>query len=148
MQMVRLIYASKISSSFTGNGDIDHILDQSKVNNPELTISGILCYSNDYFLQCLEGSRKNVNQLYHHILKDKRHYDPSILDYKVIAKREFGQWGMTFIPPSKISGEIIQKYSGEIKFNPYTMSGDSCFELLKEIYSFNQQIPCIAQNSQ
>ncbi len=137
MHLIRMIYASKISSRFTGEEDIESILANSRDNNQVINISGILCYSNDYFLQCLEGSRINVNQLYHKILLDDRHYDPAILKYDEIVERDFAEWGMAYLPPSKITGTLVSKYSGDRKFNPYSMSGDSCYAMLKEMALFN-----------
>lgn len=137
MHLIRLLYASKISSRFTGDNDIEHILSCSKENNPVINISGILCYSNDYFLQCLEGSRINVNLLYHKILLDQRHTEPAILKYDEIHQRDFTEWGMAYLPPKKITGDIIMRYSGEKRFNPYQMSGESCYQLLKELSNFN-----------
>tara|TARA_Y100001951_G_scaffold21856_1_gene16832 strand:+ start:3806 stop:4006 length:201 start_codon:yes stop_codon:yes gene_type:complete len=51
-------------------------------------------HNQHYFLQCLEGSRSNVNKIYHRILNDKRHRDPIILDYQEIEARDFSAWEM------------------------------------------------------
>ena len=132
MHLMRLIYASKISGSFEMS-DIDEILKACHKNNPKIHVTGVLCYSNDYFIQCLEGSRINVNQLYHKILADKRHYDPAILQYQEIAKRDFSEWTMGFIPPPMISGAMVSEFSGVDNFQPYSMSGESCYLLLKAL---------------
>lgn len=132
MYFIRLIYASKISSSFEKH-DIEDILNKSKQNNKLVNVTGALIYNNSYFLQCLEGSRIQVNQLYHKILLDKRHCEPSILNYQEISQRDFHQWHMAYIPSSKISGDLILKFSGQHKLNPYSMSGESCYLLMKEM---------------
>lgn len=132
MYLVRLIYASQIPVALNKK-DIEAILVSSRANNEPNNVSGSLIYSNNYFLQCLEGSRINVNQLYHKILLDKRHHDPTILKYEEISKREFDKWTMGYIPPAKISGELVIKFSGERAFNPYSMSGEACYLFLKEL---------------
>jgi hypothetical protein len=134
MYLVRLIYASKIPEALNQK-DIKAILVSSRANNTLNNVTGSLIYSKGYFLQCLEGSRIKVNQLYHKILLDERHHDPSILKYEEISVREFDRWAMGFIPTAKISGELILKYSGEQSFNPYSMSGEACYLLLKELKS-------------
>ena len=132
MYLIRLIYASKISNSFNDR-DIDNILSKSKKNNKIVNVTGALIYNNKYFLQCLEGSRIHVNKLYHSILLDKRHSDSSILNYEEISQRDFDQWQMGYVPSPKISGDLILKYSGERKLNPFSMSGESCYLLMKEM---------------
>lgn len=49
----------------------------------------MLCFSNEYFLQCLEGSRTAVNNTYQQILNDKRHHNVIMLNYTQIPEREF-----------------------------------------------------------
>lgn len=132
MHLMRLVYASKISPQFNSDS-IQSIIDACAENNPQINVTGVLCFSNDYFIQCIEGSRICVNQLYHKILLDERHYDPSILQYVEIDKRSFNEWSMGYIPASVISGDLISQFSGERKFQPYSMSGESCFLLIKEL---------------
>lgn len=132
MYLIRLIYASKISPVFDQK-EIKAILNSSKSNNKKIHVTGALIYNNNYYLQCLEGSRINVNKLYHKILLDKRHTNPSIIKYEEISQRDFDKWNMGYIPTPMISGDLIIKFSGEKEFNPYSMSGDACYLLLKEL---------------
>ena len=132
MHLIRLVYASKMTDSFVIE-EVQSILSCSQQNNPEKNITGALCYSNHFFLQCLEGSRVEVNELYHHILTDNRHTDPAILQYVEIDQRDFENWSMGFIPPAFVSGELISKYSGRAAFDPFSMSGQSCYLLLKAL---------------
>lgn len=133
MYLMRLIYVSNFSDELTEK-EVASIIESCRKNNPAVNITGVLCYNNNYFLQCIEGSRLEVNRLYQRILKDPRHHDPTILQYQHINQRDFGQWAMGYIPPAKISGEIIAKYSGEKVFKPYSMEGESCHLLLKELF--------------
>ena len=134
MFLIRLVYASKISTAYE-QGDIESITEASKSNNPLINVTGVLCYNNDYFLQVIEGSRVCVNQLYHKILQDKRHYDPAILQYEEITEREFDNWSMGYIPPHFISGDMVMHFSGDRVFNPYSMSGMACYKLIKALHS-------------
>lgn len=133
MYLMRLIYVSNFSEVLTEQ-DVSSIVDTCRKNNPAVNITGVLCYNNNYFLQCIEGSRIEVNRLYQRILNDPRHHDPTILQYKHIYERDFGEWSMGYIPPAKISGDIIAKYSGDKVFKPYSMEGESCHKLLRELF--------------
>lgn len=62
MFLVRLVYASQISDHFSAD-DIESILKKARKNNKKLNVTGLLCFNRKYFLQCLEGSRTNVNTI-------------------------------------------------------------------------------------
>jgi len=71
MFLSRILYASTTTDQFKPK-DIEDILSKARQENSKLNITGMLCFSSNYFLQCIEGSRANVNELYHKILNDKR----------------------------------------------------------------------------
>ena len=70
------------------------ILRQCQANNPAHGITGVLCYSDDIFLQVLEGGRSAVNRLYNSIVADPRHTDVELLSYQQISERRFAGWSM------------------------------------------------------
>ena len=78
--LVRLLYASRPVAPLT-TAVVDSILAQSRAHNPRLGITGVLCYSQDLFLQVLEGSRDAVCELYNTIVRDERHDHVRILSY-------------------------------------------------------------------
>ena len=129
MFLVRLIYASKISSGF-GPEDIESILQSARTYNVKTNVTGMLCFSNEYFLQYLEGSRTSVNNTYQQILNDKRHHNVIMLNYTQIPEREFETWSMGYVPQSKLTESLNLKYSGNIDFNPFKMSGESAHLLM------------------
>ena len=129
MFLVRLIYTSRTSSHF-GPEDIEEILEKARVNNRKNNVTGLLCFNNKFFLQCLEGSRESVNSTYHHILNDKRHSNIIMLNYSEISEREFEKWSMGYMPQSSLTDPLNLKYSGTPHFDPYEMSGDSTHKLM------------------
>lgn len=132
MYLVRLVYTSLINENFSPQ-DIAHILESAKFHNKRKHLTGVLCFNRKIFLQCLEGSRANVNDTYHRILNDHRHKNIVMLDYQEIAKREFQNWSMGYIPESEMTDELNIKYSGNNEFNPYEMSGESAHQLMIEL---------------
>ena len=137
MFLTRLVYASTISKDFNCD-DIERILSIARKNNEKNSVTGMLCFNRKYFLQCLEGSRTNVNMAYHKILNDSRHSHIVLLDYKEIDMREFSNWTMGYMPDSNLTAPINLKYSGKGEFMPYEMSGESAHQMmlaLKELSS-------------
>ncbi|AUL73997.1 blue light sensor protein [Pseudoalteromonas sp. 13-15] len=129
MFLVRLIYASKISDGF-GPKDIENILQSARTYNVKTHVTGMLCFSNEYFLQCLEGSRTAVNNTYQQILNDKRHHNVIMLNYTQIPEREFEKWSMGYVPQSRVTQSLNLKFSGSVDFNPFKMSGESAHLLM------------------
>jgi len=137
MYLVRLVYASSISEAFT-HADVESILGEARDSNAKTNLSGVLCCSCHYFLQCLEGSRPKLNETYHKILQDPRHENVVMRDYKEIVGREFAKWSMGYIPQSSLSRDVILRYSGSPDFEPYHMSGESAYHLLSNV---SQTVP-------
>lgn len=132
MFLTRLVYASTISENFNCD-DIETILSAARKHNKKNNVTGMLCFNRKYFLQCLEGSRTNVNQTYHKILNDSRHSHIVLLDYKEITRREFGAWSMGYMPESSLTAPMNLKYSGKSEFIPYEMSGESAHQMMLEL---------------
>ncbi|MBX7259049.1 MAG: BLUF domain-containing protein [Candidatus Hydrogenedentes bacterium] len=132
MEMVRLIYVSRMTDMCEME-DIHDILKKSRTNNAAKNITGILCYDPIYFLQCLEGPKKEVNSLYRNILRDDRHSDVLLLEYKDIEERSFGNWTMAFIKSSEIDPETLLAFTKGEKFDPYALGSERAGDFLVAI---------------
>ena len=130
--LVRLIYVSRITKE-CGPKDLQEILDVSRRNNAELGVTGALCYSGQGFLQCLEGPRTAVNELYRRIIQDERNEDVTLLTYAAIKEREFGQWSMAYMRADQIDQAILAKHGAAQTFDPYAMNAEQSLGLLKDI---------------
>jgi len=130
--LVRLLYASRAASPLS-NETVESILDTSRINNRNRGITGILCYSDDLFIQVLEGSRDNVCDLYNTIANDKRHQQVRILHFEEIRERRFGAWNMGQVNIAKINPSLLLKYSEKAELNPFNCSGLASLALLDEL---------------
>lgn len=139
MFLTRLVYASTISEDFNCD-DIEGILAVARKHNKRNNITGMLCFNRKYFLQCLEGSRTNVNNTYHKILNDSRHSHIVLLDYKEIYKREFSNWSMGYMPESSLTAPTSLRYSGHDVFVPYEMSGESAHQMMLELRELSSAV--------
>ncbi|MBB1487681.1 BLUF domain-containing protein [Oceanospirillum sediminis] len=132
MYLVRLIYCSTSVQELNIN-DIEQIIHIAKENNARHNVSGLLCFNRKYFLQCLEGSRTNVNKTYRSILNDPRHNNIVLLEYNEITQREFQQWSIGYVSENSITKPLCMKYSGHSEFTPYEMRGQSCLNMMLEL---------------
>ena len=130
--MVRLLYASKAADNVSQE-ELLKIFSQSKANNPESGITGVLCSSGRIFLQVLEGGRMQVNALYNHIAADLRHKDVVILSYEEISERKFSGWSMGLVNLDRINPSLLLKYSECATLDPYCVSGKASMALFDEL---------------
>ncbi|MEK9720950.1 MAG: BLUF domain-containing protein [Quisquiliibacterium sp.] len=132
--LVRLLYASRAETT-TGAVDIDAIVARSRQFNPERGITGVLCFSAGLFMQVLEGSRDEVNQLYAEIVRDSRHRDVLLLDYAEVTERRFSSWTMGRVNLAKVNPSLLLKYSEKPVLDPYAISGKVALALIEELIS-------------
>ena len=130
--LVRLLYASRAASPLTP-AVLDSILEASRANNPAAGITGVLCFSDDLFIQVLEGGRDEVCGLYNTIVRDNRHAHVCILSYEEIRERRFGGWTMGQVNIAKVNPTLLLKYSERAELNPFSCSGQASMALLDEL---------------
>ena len=74
--------------------EIEKILSACKNNNKPKGITGVLLYSDNRFLQYLEGNEHDIQSLYLKIKEDPRHAAVTQRDFKPITQRLFPSWEM------------------------------------------------------
>jgi hypothetical protein len=130
--LVRLLYASRAAAPLTATV-VDSILEQSRRNNPRTGITGILCFSDDLFVQVLEGGRDDVCELYNRLARDDRHRNVRILAYEEIQERRFGGWTMGQVNIARVNPTLLLKYSERAELDPFVCSGHATMALLDEL---------------
>lgn len=96
--LYQFVYMSRITSNgLSGASTLNDIAEVAIENNHIDNITGILCYGNGYFLQCVEGSEQALANLKNRLLSDDRHTDLKILDFSALATRRFASWSMRSI---------------------------------------------------
>ncbi len=130
--LVRLMYASRATDS-VDQEVLSAILKKSKANNPDLGVTGVLCFSGGIFLQVLEGGRSPVSALYNRIASDPRHRDVVLLSYQEIGERSFASWSMGQVNLNRLNPGLLLKYSERPELDPYAVSGEVSLALFNEL---------------
>ena len=130
--LVRLMYASRAASP-VGPDDLAALLKKSNRRNPELGVTGALCFSSGVFLQVLEGGRMAVSGLYNRIAADPRHRDVALLHFEEIAERRFASWAMGQVSPACLNPTLLMKYSEKAVLDPHAVSGAMSMALFNEL---------------
>lgn len=116
--MYRMIYASKRSGK-SNLEDLHAILEKARRFNEANGLTGMLVHSPEFFMQCIEGDRIAVNQLYHKIAKDPRHEDLLIIEAKDCDLRMFPAWSMGNASMKRDNRRLYLKFFPDGQFNPY-----------------------------
>lgn len=132
MSLTRLVYASRKTPDCNLQ-EVVSILDAARRRNSAEQITGLLCFTNDYFMQCLEGTRTAVNNAYRRILRDQRHTDVVLLQYQDASAREFGEWSMGYVAATPATQSVVARYSDGEALTPLSLSGDGALGLLQEL---------------
>ncbi len=132
--LVRLLYASRAPAPVSVDL-VDAILEKSRRNNPRQGLTGILCFSDDLFIQVLEGGREAVCALFDTIVRDKRHQHVQILAFDEIRERRFASWTMGQVNLAKVNASLLLKYSDKPVLDPFSCSGAASMALLEELIS-------------
>lgn len=132
--LVRLIYASTAQDGVDLN-EFKRILLQAQTNNHRRDLTGMLAFNSKIFLQALEGSREQVNELYAKLIRDPRHNNVTMLGYKEIEERHWSSWSMGFAAPNSDNRALFLKYSQQSTFNPYGMKAEATEKMLIELAS-------------
>lgn len=130
--LVRLIYCSRAKGPIS-HEMVDNIIKSAQRHNSEDGITGLLCYSQDVFVQALEGGREQVNRLFQRISHDERNHEVTLLDYSEIDQRQFANWSMARVALDKKNMSLLLRHSATASLDPYGMSGTSAAGLLAEL---------------
>ena len=117
--MIRLVYVSTCAQNIQID-DVQAILRVAEAWNDEREISGMLCWSGEFFLQCLEGERGPVTQCFAHIAGDRRHHSVELIVSSPTTVRWFSTWGMGFTRLMASNRVDLPNFAGG-SFNPYLL---------------------------
>ena len=96
--LCQFVYLSHITSTgLTNASTLNDIAEVSNKLNKIDNVTGILCYGNGYFFQCVEGTEQALTNLKNRLLVDDRHKDIKILDFSTIDERRFNGWSLRSI---------------------------------------------------
>ena len=134
--MIQITYISHATEPMSAE-QLIALLQQCLKNNVSNSVTGMLLYGNETFLQALEGDEKAVDDLVEKIKKDPRHTNIQFLHRRTIERRQYSEWSMGF---KRVSDSELQQIKGlrnfgEKDFNfEYLLQHDNVVEVLMDHY--------------
>lgn len=90
-----LVYTS-IANHHMSHQELIDLLSQSRENNRNADITGILLYLEGCFFQVLEGDTNKIEALFEKISNDTRHHSVMKLTFEPLGERGFTNWTMCY----------------------------------------------------
>ncbi|MDN5733865.1 BLUF domain-containing protein [Psychrobacter celer] len=137
--LYQLVYISRITSTgLSSPSTLNDISEIAVERNQTDEITGILCYGNGYFLQCVEGSEQALTNLKNRLLVDDRHKDMNVLDFSAIDERRFSSWSLRSITLERwmTRDPVLKKL---MPFKPYSWSADEWRRFLDVLQGYYEE---------
>ena len=141
--LIELVYVSSLTLKGRLNKSMfKEVARHASVYNKQNELTGILCYGNGKFLQCIEGSKTQVMALQQHIRADKRHKNIKLLLVQTIEQRRFIDWRMRLLflerwlwsPTTKQQASQLSPF---LPFAPYRWDVQQTEQFLHTIKNFD-----------
>jgi hypothetical protein len=128
MALLELIYTS-LAEPTNQTKDVKDILASSERNNQATSVTGLLLFDSERYIQILEGDAEDVEALFHVIGQDSRHHSLELLHKGPIKGRSFDNWRMAYEAlPKGLLNELAENmavYSLEMDDNEPLNVGES-----------------------
>jgi hypothetical protein len=72
------------------------MLSEARAKNATRGITGHLLYTEEVFVQCIEGTPDAIASLWESLQRDPRHHDIELLARGPLEERRFSDWSMAF----------------------------------------------------
>lgn len=110
MALFDLIYVSRATESMSTD-ELAQLLEQSRVDNERVAITGMMVYHRMEFMQLIEGDRAAVETLFGRIANDRRHEQVFKLWDGPVGQRSFEDWSMAFVAPEDSELQNLPGYA-------------------------------------
>jgi hypothetical protein len=133
--LFRLVYVSRAVLPVLAKFDqtVQDILAKSRSNNSHMGVTGLLLADRGWFLQALEGPRRNVSLIFSTIGRELRHAQIELLDGGPAEDRLFGKWSMCAHAVTPASGPVLKTLALAPDFDPFQMDGRKALSLMQAI---------------
>ena len=109
------------------------ILSSAQRMNDKLSITGMLLFDGDYFLQYLEGGRTNLNIVFSRIYGDDRHRNVDLISFREIEERICPNWSMEYRGDTLSNRGIVRRFSESDILDPRKMSAAALENIVRYI---------------
>jgi len=96
------------------------ILTRARQRNVEYGVTGVLLYADQSVMQVLEGIPAAVDIIFRLVSNDPRHSGVTVVQDRLLARRDFASWAMAFQPMDKA---VLGRLGGAAMLAPEVIAG-------------------------
>ena len=133
--MYRVMYMST-ATRYISDEELEQLLEISRKNNEQKGLTGLLIVKGRTFLQCLEGERSDVLEIYSKILNDERHTNIIDLIEEDMPNRLFPDWTMGYKNLKNMDDIKSEKLKKISDINELDIQKEDISEIIEEFISF------------
>ena len=137
--LLQLVYVSNRKSNCPQE-EIDKILNSCEENNPRLNVTGVLLYTDQKFIQLVEGDARVITDLYDKIKDDSRHSNTMMISLGPIKEKSIPCWNMASRSISGSRFDYISTITDTDKIvfdkilNGESENGERVLDILKKFF--------------
>lgn len=106
----RMLYVSRKKIDANDPAAVSNLMRQSGANNTRDHVTGLLSWSEDAFLQVVEGPRSALCELLWRLHQDPRHEDLRLIEFRAAAGRIFPTFSLAVLPRRAGAGQTGLTY--------------------------------------
>ncbi len=131
----RLIYRSRQTPAVCDDLDFEvgQIIRSAIRRNRDDNLTGLLVCFQGLFVQVLEGPQDRLWAAYGRILKDTRHFEPTLIEAGAADRRLFGDWTMCARTLSPSDSVIIEVLDANGALDPVRLTAARVLDLLTTV---------------
>ncbi len=124
--MSSLLYISRSADIFQDAKQRAQLATSAAAYNKQHGVTGILIYTNGFFMQLLEGSQSVLADIFTQIQEDKRYNQVELLGLDDDAQHLFPNWSMNLI-----------------EFKETVRETEERFKSVRKAFANNPSLPCV-----
>jgi hypothetical protein len=109
--LIRLLYVSEIVGTVS-DVDIQVIIGAAQMKNRRQDVTGMLAWSEQHFVQLLEGRREALDSVMRSVVTDARHRQVRTLLDEQIVRRQFARFAMGQVHRQDVANEMHRMHVG------------------------------------
>lgn len=110
--------------------EVHDIVQQAQTRNESLHVTGALLWTEERFVQFIEGPAGGISTLQSSILRDARHQSIVTIKYQDSNERLFPGWALAYAGPSQVVAKAVEQ-AISISRKDITAGAEMLIELLK-----------------
>ncbi len=109
------------------------IMKASVHNNKKRNITGALIFDDLWFIQALEGDRRDILSLYEKLKDDDRHANVCMAELIDVETRMFGNWWMGLATRDSVTQPVFERYLRRGRLHPNEMQAAQLTDLIRSV---------------